>query len=331
VSSTFNIWSLPLFLCLTPVRPQPATAGEQWKVNLVTGFCVLVGVAAILYMQLFTGFPKAYYKLQTQMALLPLSVLAAAAYLWFAGKPLVSWTPFVRPWLLARAFFTPGIVVWVGVTLSVKAICELIMPGSSNQASQATFAFVFGEGYSIFGRGTVVPGMFIVYHIIYFGPVVLVLILRWQSLCRRFGEQGLSMLLFMGMLVLLGLDSETRHLYVALPFLVAFAAKEVEELRPRPIFWWCFAGLTLAFSTSWLAIRHIWRVWTGRLPTLDDEYYSFFLGPFSTIDAYGYHAACALIALWLTYLCLRPGSDASFSKGNQLRSELNTNPLSSLG
>jgi len=311
VCSTLSFWSMPLFLCLTAVRPRPAGAAEQWKVNLITAVCVMIGVAAIIQIQFFTEFPRVTYKLKTQMQLLPLSILAAAAYLWFAGRPLVAWKPFVRPRLLARAFFTPGMAVWIGVTLSIKAISEMIMPGSSSQSTQSTLGLVFGDQFSIFGRGTVLPLWFMVAHVLYFGPVVLVCVLRWKELCRRFGEQGLAMLLFTGMIVVLGLDSESRHLYVGLPFLVAFAAKEIEELRPRRIFWWSFAALTLAFSASWLAIRHLWCVWTGQSPQLDDEYYSHFCGPFSVYDVYGEHAAYALLALGLLYLCLRPSPDSS--------------------
>jgi hypothetical protein len=298
VSSTLNVWSLPLFFFLgsAPLRP----SGQQWdwQVRRLTGGLVEVCVAGTLIS--YFGLDYRPWVTQTVFILLPFSLLSCAAYLWWGYQPLVAWEPFVQPWQLWRFLSPRGVVAWLMVNLLTKAICEWIQPGSSWAAASTVFTYTLVGGFSILVRAVVAPLIFFVTHVMFFGPIVLVLILRWRTVCCRLGGQGPGLLLLAGLLVVLALDSESRHFYVAVPFVAAFAAKEVEELRPRPAFWGIFIGFSALWSTAWMALHNIWLSLQGAEDVVvSPQFYAAYLniGPWFTLEAYYLHGQIAIIAV----------------------------------
>jgi hypothetical protein len=297
VSSTLNVWSLPLFFFLGSAPPRASGPQWDWHVRRLTGSLVELCIAGTLISYFGLGYRP--FQTQTVFMLLPSNLLGCAVYLWWGYQPLVAWEPFVHPWRLWRSMSARGVVAWLTVNLLTKVICEWIQPGSSSATTKTVFEYVLVGGYSILVRAVVAPLIFLVTHVMFFGPVVLVLLLRWRSVCRRLGEQGPGLLLFTGLLVLLALDSESRHFYVAIPFLFAFAAKEIEELRPGPAFWGIFAGFSVLWSTVWLALRNIWMWLNGQPETVSAAFYAMYLniGPWFTLDAYYLHGQIAVIAV----------------------------------
>jgi hypothetical protein len=296
VSSTIHIWSLPLFLCRSRVHPQPVRS-SNWAVRLLIAGVVAVGVAGPIVSCLILEHRPTDSGLQMVWPLFPLSVIAAATGLGLAFEPLLSWDVFVRPLRLLRGLLTPGLGLWLLAGLAVRLICEVLKPGSSMDTTRGLLAFVFDGGSSIFMRSTVLPLIHLVGHVLCAGPMVVLAMLHWRSLCRRFGGQGLSMLLFMSMMVILTLDSETRHFFVPLPFLAAFLAREIEDLEPPEAFWGCFVGSSILLSTVWLPVFQTMLWLTGKPHEMSVWFYGAFWGPWITEASY-------LAGLFLTGILL---------------------------
>jgi hypothetical protein len=286
VSSTILLWSLPLFLCKSAVQPQPVSPNQRKVAWLLTAGVVVIGVAGPILSCLVWDIAPYDTALQMVWPLFPLSVIGCAAGLGLAFAPLLAWDVFVLPLRLLRALVTPGLLLWLLAGLLVRGICEWLKPGSGTAASAGIFAFVFGDGSSIFMRATVLPLVHLVSHVLSAGPVVVIAMLRWRSLCRRFGEHGVSMLLLVCMLVILTLDSETRHFILPLPFLVAFVAKEVEDLHPPRAFWGWFVWMSVLLSTVWLPLYQAALRLVGEPSEMSLSFYGSWWGPWIGLPGY---------------------------------------------
>jgi hypothetical protein len=286
VSSTIHLWSLPLFLCKSAVQPHPVGPNQRKLAWLLTAGVVVIGVAGPVLSCVVWEIKPYDSGMQIIWPLFPLSVIACAVVLGLAFAPLVAWDVFVNPMRFVRALLTPGLLLWLLAGLAVRGICEWLKPGSGTTASAGILAFVFGDHSSIFMRATVVPLVHVVSHVLSAGPLVVIAMLRWRSLCRRFGEHSVSMLLLVGMLVILTLDSETRHFVLALPFLVAFVAKEVEDLHPPRAFWGWLVWMSLLLSAAWLPLYQLALRLVGEPPEMSLSFYGSWWGPWIGLPGY---------------------------------------------
>jgi hypothetical protein len=308
VSSTFNLWTLPLFLMVRAPAPRPVAPALQWRVRLLALVTAVAGAAVTLYCYYVLDYRPYGGTPSIRTDLFPLSVLALAVYLGLAYRPLLAWQPVVEPRQWWRQVSLLGLGVWVLINVAVKAGCEWLQPGGSAATSAGVMMFAWGGGSSVFIRGTVVPLLFVVTHLMFFGPVLLVLMLRWGGVSRRLGEQGLGLVLFIALLVLFSPDSESRHLYLPLPLLIGCAARHIDQLNPRPVFWAVFAGLTVAGSMTWLALRNLWLTYQGLPPDTPFDFGRQYIGigPWFPLAGYPVFGILGVIALAVLAWTLRP-------------------------
>lgn len=99
------------------------------------------------------------------------------------------------------------------------------------------------------------PFIFLVAHAIYFGPVVLLLIILWKPFCRVIQKNGLGLILFMLSSVLISVSAESRQSMSALPFFVAFLAKAADQFDWQVSSLWLLGLIALLFSKVWLPIN----------------------------------------------------------------------------
>lgn len=100
----------------------------------------------------------------------------------------------------------------------------------------------------------VTPFKSLVSHGVYFGPVVVLAVLGWRRIARVIGESGPAPSLVIALALILALDSESRHLVYAFPFLVVFVAKAVDAQAPSGRTLGMFAAVSLLTSKVWLVI-----------------------------------------------------------------------------
>jgi len=132
----------------------------------------------------------------------------------------------------------------------------------------------------------------LVAHAVFFGPVVLVLILGWRAVARSIGAAGPGIVLVAALAITLSLDSESRHLVIFVPFLVSFAAKAVDAEPPSRRNLGIFAVLSLLVSKVWLVFGD------------DSTLYLSNIGPWMSHDWY---VVDGLVLLVLGGWCARSG------------------------
>lgn len=99
------------------------------------------------------------------------------------------------------------------------------------------------------------PLMFLVGHVMSFGPIVLVAAMTWRGVARRVHDFGPGLVLMFLGIVFLGLTSESRTITFVLPFVAAFAVLATGGLEWSPKRVVAFGVLSLVVSRAWFPIN----------------------------------------------------------------------------
>lgn len=91
---------------------------------------------------------------------------------------------------------------------------------------------------------------------VFWGPLVLLLLLRWKAFCVEARKLGLGAVLVVGMTLLLGLVGEPRFLTIAWPFLVLGLVLALESSSTTTSFKYALTTLTILFAQFWLTINY---------------------------------------------------------------------------
>jgi hypothetical protein len=182
--------------------------------------------------------------------LVELSIAVAGAYVLAAvgvflqRSPTLEWRRVLAQMLSSR---TVAVVAFlVAVKLSQRGVAP---------RAGADFAKVIRE--SLAASSIREPGIFFVAHVVYFGPIVLVMALLWKRICTLIGGYGVGL----GACILLGilqaLESESRHVISTFAFVAPFAVKAMDRFDWRPGHYTLYALISLVWSKIWLTINVI--------------------------------------------------------------------------
>jgi hypothetical protein len=199
---------------------------------------------------------------------------------------LRTWTEAVRPWRVA-------VVVAVFVALRVALTQASTAPGMT-YGRHLRHLFLYNSGQ---------PGLFLLAHVVYLGPVVLVVLLLWPTVRTTLHRLGLGVTACAAFQLAHAINTETRQLVDVLPLLALLGAVALEE---RGIRTWAAAALALlgAFtSKAWLTINQ--GPWGGPYEHPAQRYFMN-MGPSMTRESVAVQAAVALAALVLVWVLSRP-------------------------
>jgi hypothetical protein len=141
------------------------------------------------------------------------------------------------------------------------------------------------------------PGIFLLAHVLFFGPIVLVVCLRWSDLVRVLHGAGLGPTLIALLAVLFALNSESRKLFNFAPMVLPFVAVLLDRLQPPRRELAVFAIVSLLSSKVWLTLD-------GRLrgPASDFPSQTLYLsvGPWMSLTMYALQlVVVAVVAVWI--------------------------------
>lgn len=240
-------------------------------------------------------------------AVIRLSLAIALAYVYFGSRLLLDSAALfeVRRWLSWSRLGT--LVAVVAMVLAIKTFQAALSDRPGYMAFSVYLLTV--------GVGTVAkPGVFLVAHVAYFGPWLLLTAMLWKPICRLIHQQGVGLTLAILAGFLHGLDSESRHAIYLVPLLVPFLAKATESFGWRTSSYVILAVLGAFSSKIWLTIKG---------PFLDnaflypDQLYWMHHGPFMSHAMYVAQGAAVVVAGVLVYmLCARSGA-AAYSGVNE--------------
>lgn len=89
---------------------------------------------------------------------------------------------------------------------------------------------------------------------VFWGPVVLLLLLHWKAYCVEARKLGLGVVAVIGVSLPFGLVGEPRFLTIAWPFLVLGIVLALENKSTKPSFKYVFALLTVLYAQFWIKL-----------------------------------------------------------------------------
>lgn len=244
---------------------------------LITGF---VGVLIVHF------FRKAFFPI---VVLIPMSTAIALIYILFAY--MILWD---EPKLFRLSFWLHSLRLRaLIVAVSLLVACQLVQRLLSGGGSSISTLDVFEN--TVLGA-IKAPGIFLVAHIIYFGPIIVVVMLYWKAIAKTIRELGGGLLLVVSLGLFFTLMSESRIVINFFPIFVVASALALDRLgilsTKRLIL---FTLLSLLLSRFWLPI--------GGEPGI--RYFMNF-GPWMTNAAYFIFLVVSLIATVIVYKLLQP-------------------------
>ena len=105
-------------------------------------------------------------------------------------------------------------------------------------------------------RSVALPLIFLLSHLVYYGPVVYLALFFWKDFARASHEQGLGLLVcvFFWIFTLLP-NSESRHFLDFFPFLAVFTVHGLERVKWKSADIALFVAVSLLFSKVWLSLN----------------------------------------------------------------------------
>jgi|GEM_PF-1450203 len=150
------------------------------------------------------------------------------------------------------------------------------------------------------------------YHVVYFGPLMIAVALRWRRIAELAAACGPGVVIALAMTLAFAVSSQSRQWIHLLPLVVALAIAATDEVwtTRRAL---GFTALALVWAKLWLVIGY--DVHVAHLEFPNQRYYMN-LGPWASTATYAAHlAAAALTAAALVVLLRSPPSRAADGAG----------------
>lgn len=221
--------------------------------------------------------------------LAPVSVLIGAAWVLFGVKWLLdgSIATLAQATLTIPRRLTPYLTL--AAIVAIRQVHQWLAPGASSVE--------VGVYEHMIQSGAFRPGMFLLGHVVFFGPAIVLVVLYWRQMGAVAGRLGPGLVVGLGAILALGLGSESRRLINALPVLAVLlgVVADADGWSWKHVAG--FAILSALTSKVWLEIGVFYDA-TSVPPRLFMN-----LGPWMELDAYLLQGAIALaVAAILTVI-----------------------------
>jgi hypothetical protein len=310
-----------------PLRTAPATRNATVAaVVAAAAFVAWVGVLVLLGR---TAMP--FGGQQVHAALLPLSVLLAAAWVFAVGRGLLDAEELFH---VRRLFARVAPSAWVAAACAVAAVAVVARvlgrEATSRYPSLLVSAVSFLD-WSVLTSVTL-PGLFLVAHVVFLGPGLLLIALLFRPFCRATHALGVGATLYVAASLLFLLNASSRVSFAAWPLLVAvlatvldarqlgrpqslaIGATAVALARPFVPVWPLVAAVSfkeaqvppfIAWMRGWLPLENFYRgPW--RFLDFPHQYLHMTNGPWMSVEMYVLQAlAVVLLAALLAAAALR--------------------------
>ena len=178
----------------------------------------------------------------------PLSIEIVAVYVFFILMRMIDVAQCVEALvgLLVRDWRRlVALILMIG---TIRVIYATWAPLTGNSGAKQYLLFLFIK--SVYK-----PGVFLLGHAVYFGPIIPLVVLLWTRVSREIQQTGIGISLAMTMGLLLSLDGESRHLNHAFPLIVPFAILAIERLKWNMRHTMTFVGFSAFASKFWMTIN----------------------------------------------------------------------------
>jgi hypothetical protein len=229
-----------------PVRPEPCHEPRVWRTLPTWG----AGTAAFLYLALITILVRSDYRIPSTpvkplTSLVALSASVTALYLFFGLRTLLDspglWRELRPLSVLSRRGAWGACLLLAGIEAGVASLAVA-------QAEYSGPRFVADTLFSSVTQ----PGIFCLAHILFFGPMLILVPFVWGPMCRSIQRRGAGLTLCFVLALAIGTGSESRKLMSFFPFVALFLAERLDRSVRGAWQVGMLATLSLLVSKVWL-------------------------------------------------------------------------------
>lgn len=240
-----------------------------------------------------------------------LSMFVLLSYAFFAIQGLANNAHFYRFGYLKRSSslwrLAVGAALFLGIQLLIKHL-----------SATHTDLFIISLK-NLLHLGVRAPLIFILGHVMYYGPILFLFFFFWKPFCRTVHSYGLGLSIVIGFGIMFSLSSEGRHSTAFLPFFIVFLAKALNE---HSLGWKKLLGLgilSLAFSKVWLLIN-AGLSWTQdindtTLLSFPLQRYFMNFAPFMNLEMYLWHGLFASLSFAALYFLFKSNPSSHKTSG----------------
>ena len=239
---------------------------------------------------------------------LPLSLAISLAYLCLGAFPLLESNRLydLRAIFTRRRLFT-ALLVAIAI-LAVKTVQSRL---SRHEPFWEVGILLAQTAYA----SVTWPGVFLVTHAAFYGPMFVLAMLLWKRTCHYLNEAGPGVTLAVFFGLLLSLNSQSRYVINIFPILLPFVVKATDDLRWRATPYALIAVLAVLMSKIWFTINT--GPFTGRLREFPDQGFFMTHGPWISPTMYAVQGGLLLaIGIVLYRVCFphsRRGRSGEFA------------------
>lgn len=283
-----------ILLVFMPLRKDAVAVPSgpaPWRLHVVVAAGAAVAWTIVCVRVLTTGFSPGNDTDPIYGPLVRLSFAASVLFAFAAVQVLLDDRALFSPRQIVRYLLRPHTLLAAAVYAGVSVLQARVAPTQNPAASYELLLKV--TAFTSLQK----PGGFLVAHVMFLGPIALVMVVRARALAAVLRPAGPGLVVVAALGCLLFLNSETRRLWNVLVMFVPFAVRVIDDERwsRREIV--LFAALTLFSSRVWFRLEAA----AGASP-LDFPGQLLFMtiGPWMTLPMYLLQGALvAGLAVWL--------------------------------
>jgi hypothetical protein len=294
----------PMFLVVS--TPLALGIRNNSITNTLKRFALFKVLAGVLIVLLLVGFYRIFfvadtiiprYKMELNSYLLPLSILLVTIYSWkmFTAFEQVHTIP--SSGLNLKIPFFKTLAVCVFATLTTYGVKQISIP----EDVFTPMVFI----YNVLQQSIDNPLVFLVAHIIYLGPVLVLLVFFYRSFIQTLAGLGDSAIVYFMFVLVFSIGSETRQFIHFFPFVVVVLLITLNRYEMTQQNALLFAGLSLLVSKCWLNINTPGSFTQYAYAQFPDQYYFMNHGPFMSDLSYIINTGIVLLEIACVWFIFR--------------------------
>lgn len=240
-----------LVLIAFPICILPFTPLEKWQKILLHGISIFYILAICIYFVFIEKMeiPQGYLCAAIDRNLLPFSILGLMFLYFFFAKIFFNKNLFNKSLFLEKLNYK-RLPIFVGVIASVFLIIHFLHPPTNTSFPVAKLL----HGPALYAL--IKPLISLVADTSYWGIIVCLLLLFWNSFCKTISRMGWGIVAAFGLnLLAFGIATETRVLINLLPWLIVFLIKTINKYSFSNRFYIVVGLLVFVASKIWLSLN----------------------------------------------------------------------------
>lgn len=189
----------------------------------------------------------------------------------------------------------------------IYLVIQVVTTRISSGAVRSIFPFVAHNVYHAVAN----PFVFILAHILYFGPGIILIIVHWKQFREFVNTQSVGFMLIVYFGLILGIGSLSRQFVAFVPFLIYALYRSIGMMKFNTRYIVLFVSLSILYSKIWYRMGEV--PYSGDFFEFPYQRYFMAQGPYISDTMYYVQGIITVVAIALLYACARACSHRASS------------------